>query len=334
MLRRRATAETGVTVVALAITLPVILSVLGLAVDLGLAYSTRSSAQAAADAAALAGAFSYVDNPTVSDSDVHANATLAGQQNLIYGQPANVTSVQTADCNGSHCVSVTVQASSATFFARLFNWTSLAVSARATARAGNVANGSYCAKPVLLPSALMATLTGGSPIPDIRPTNTPATASSIYSIDFTRYPASSLLRFTDGSSESSNSTPPIFRDVWSHCLALPIKCQDSIPVSTAGMLRTGQGVKAANFVDVFNSVGNYGAIQLDTSGSLISVPVWDSTNVTGTDATVVGFAQLFVDPYTDALGATPATAHLIRYTSCSGAGTSTGPFGVPVQLVQ
>jgi uncharacterized membrane protein len=63
------------------------LTILMLAVDLGVLYTARTSAQHAADAAALAGAFTYVTNPTASNPTGTATAAAmsAAAQNEILG---------------------------------------------------------------------------------------------------------------------------------------------------------------------------------------------------------------------------------------------------------
>ena len=329
--------ERGVTLVTAAITLPVIMIVLGLAVDLGIAYNVRTAAQAAADSAALAGAYSYVVNANVSDTDVKANAVTAGQQNLINGQAANVSNVQTFTCNNAHCVSTTVSATSVTFFARLFSWTSLPVAARATARASLVGSGTYCAKPVFAPKSLLKNAKPGDLI-TIRPT-TPSGAlvpGNYYSLDF-----SSIAKptpFTDGSSNNGGGAQ-LYDDGWTKCLAAPIRCDDIIQVEN-GNLGNNNNKDYAQYVDTYVSVGKYlppGAqTPFDTSNSLVPVAVWDDTIPPKSgkiSVPVVGFAQIFVNPFV----APNLTAHFIAFSSCSGAGNpgpGTGPYGALIQLIQ
>jgi hypothetical protein len=104
--------------------------------------------------------------------------------------------------------------------------------------------------------------------------------------------------------------------------------------------------------DTWVSIGQYQtSVGLsDMSRSLAVAPVWDSChqNVSpgyaGQQVKVIGFVELFFD----GMPGNQVQAHLVNATSCSnsggggGSGTSssaatgsnTGPFGIPVRLIQ
>src|SRR5438093_628052 len=92
----------GYVLVTFAILLSVLLGFSALAVDLGIMNSARTSAQRAADAAALAGAFTFIVDPT---SPQPATATQHAQQaataNNILGSAIQLGDVTVAVDNGN-----------------------------------------------------------------------------------------------------------------------------------------------------------------------------------------------------------------------------------------
>ena len=295
------------TIVTVAVTLPVLLMVMGLAVDLGLAFAARTSAQSAADAAAMAGAFSYLDKPTAPTPQT--DAVLIANQNTILGQPIAITAanVSLPSCNRGKCVSVSIPFQVRTFFARVFGWKTISMGVKATAQAGSSANGSYCTKPIFLPSSFVSGLAPGDTIPDVRPTSPKKSLvpSDYYSLDFSKATAlgltpSASVPFTDGTNDTSGGTDT-YRDAWSKCLAVAVSCNMSLPVLTGNVgVNTGKAVYAGNFTDTWNNLNDYGSSHTDTSKSVVAVPIWDSSNIGPgqTDVNVIGFAKVFIDPYT------------------------------------
>src|ERR1044072_7870950 len=84
----------GLTVPMLALFLVVLLVMAALAVDMGILYTARTSAQHAADAAALAGAFTFVTNPIASSIDATSAALTSATKNSILGTPVARSEVQ------------------------------------------------------------------------------------------------------------------------------------------------------------------------------------------------------------------------------------------------
>jgi len=186
-LPRSRSAQRGATLIFIAAGLFMVLAVAGLAIDLGGLYVARSEAQQAADAAALAGAQVFVSSGftsgLVSQAVVQTlaaqRAAAVGNQNLVADLNPNISSTGfSASCppapNSDGCfnfsfasdprITVIVQRTAArgdgvpTFFARIFGFQTMDVSAEATAEAYNPTGGSgpqvsaVCIKPWLLPN--------------------------------------------------------------------------------------------------------------------------------------------------------------------------------------
>jgi len=341
--------QKGVTLLAVVITLPVVLMLRGLAIDLGMACVARTSAQAAADAGALAGAYSYMVNSAAPTPQ--QDAVTVANQNHILRQPVSITTsnVTLPTCTGGNCVTVTIPFNVPTYFARIFGWSNIPETVRATAQAGTTAAGIYCLKPIFVPDFVVKPggtfLAPGTLLPDIRPTraNAAYAPSNYYSLDFTHIDNTSggpiAVTFSDGTTDS-NSGVPTYLDGWGKCLVTPvIKCGDTINLQPGNMgANTGNAV--APYTDTYNGDGDYGINHTDTSDSLVSVAIWDSSQAprqTGGNnfyATVIGYAQIFIVPYS---GSGNVSARFIRGTGCgngAGGGTGTGPGGAPLRLVQ
>jgi uncharacterized membrane protein len=116
--------ERGMTVPMLALFIVVLIFMAALAVDMGLLYTARTSAQHAADPAALAGAFTFVTNPTASSSDATSAALTSATENSILGTPVarsevQVTEVLTPSYTQPGRVTVSVTRNINTAFARV-----------------------------------------------------------------------------------------------------------------------------------------------------------------------------------------------------------------------
>jgi hypothetical protein len=176
---RAAGRERGASLVLVAVSLVVLLSVAALAVDLGMLYVARNEAQRAADAAALAGAYTFITSGCTSaggcvaggtqESQAREQAELIGAQNAIVGQAAQI---QNADISFTYPtpeepqITVTVERTAArgnaipTIFSRMFGVSSSGVSASATAEAynpsgapsGSPSLGNDCVAPFLVPN--------------------------------------------------------------------------------------------------------------------------------------------------------------------------------------
>jgi Flp pilus assembly protein TadG len=163
--------EHGASLVLVGVSLLALLSVMTLAVDLGMLYVARNEAQRAADSAALAGAYVFMTSGCTSaasgcvaggpqEAVARKRAEVVGAQNRILGQQVDV---QDGDVSFNYpsstepqitvAVQRTIQRSNAvpTIFARMFGVFGVNVTANATAEAfspGNEANG--CVLPFLV----------------------------------------------------------------------------------------------------------------------------------------------------------------------------------------
>jgi hypothetical protein len=172
--------ERGVTILIVAISLLVLVTMAALAIDIASLYEAHAEAQRAADAAALAGArmfgtSSYTSTTSLAFSDVcstggpgstaavNKQAEAAAKVNSIAGQPAVINGIQCDNTNVRNPrVTVTVErVSSPTFFSKIWAiWGSTnvgTVKATATAEAYNASGQSSPialtnVKPWLLPN--------------------------------------------------------------------------------------------------------------------------------------------------------------------------------------
>jgi hypothetical protein len=146
--------ERGASLAFVAVTILGMLSVMALAIDLGMLYKTRGEAQRAADSGALAGASAFVDfdktEPQADDS-ANARALNYAQRNYMTGgviQPAEVTVQVITD---SAKVRVWVRrAAVQTWFARIFGVATVPIGAHAAAEATQAGEGT-CVKPFAIP---------------------------------------------------------------------------------------------------------------------------------------------------------------------------------------
>jgi Putative Flp pilus-assembly TadE/G-like len=143
----------GGTLALTAVMIVGLLSVLALAIDLGMLYKTKGEAQRAADAAALAGAdaFRQFENPNDAVTTAHNQAMNLASRNFMTGGMIDTTSEVTVQViPDSSKVRVWVRrAAVRTWFARMFGVASTPIGAVAAARALN-ASSSMCIKPFAL----------------------------------------------------------------------------------------------------------------------------------------------------------------------------------------
>lgn len=165
--RRNTRGARGITLPLLAIFIVVLFVIASLAVDLGILYTARTSAQHTADAAALAGAWVFANSPGAAPDQMIANvqdaAITAAAQNKILGKAVTITASDVNVDVSNQRITVTVPTTNAAsdiglYFARLGGFMSSNVAARATAEAGPTAGGSSCVKPIFLPNTILSNL--------------------------------------------------------------------------------------------------------------------------------------------------------------------------------
>ena len=184
--------EAGQTIALLAVFIVVLFVFASLAIDVGVLFTARTSAQHVADAAALAGVFTFTDPCTASPlptgcpagstsqpaAAINAAKATAGK-NSVMGQSVTLAdtfavcstlpTTFSAGSQGAICVDtpnrrVTVVVARqgtngiATYFARVISPDLVSVRVHATAEAGSGATGSKCVKPVYIPNTILTTL--------------------------------------------------------------------------------------------------------------------------------------------------------------------------------
>jgi Flp pilus assembly protein TadG len=150
--------DSGYVLVVLAGGFVLLLGFAALAVDVGVLYSSHTSAQRAADAAALAGAFTFVTDPSADDLVTLATnrATKTAIQNQILGQTIQDSEVNVTVQSALRRVTVDVTHPVSTFFAKALLAGSATVHARATAETASTATGARCVKPWFIPNSTFA----------------------------------------------------------------------------------------------------------------------------------------------------------------------------------
>jgi hypothetical protein len=374
MRRRRSEIRTrGITVPMVAISIFVLLALAALAIDMGMLYTARTSAQHAADAGALAGAFTFMNANAPQPAAATTAAVNTAATNGILGEGVQITEANVQVDTANRRVTVTVPRTGvngvATYFARAIGSQRVDVIARATAECGSKGTGSRCLKPIYVPNTVLSDKAPvdacKAAVPEvlfdangnvtewalarmgqqrkIRPAN-PENAlepSQFYSLDFGA--GANTYRCTLGQclSECEIDTEVV-------------RCGQSYPLKTGNMVGpTSQGVGdlTGETPDEWVGIGQYRRDDgnlYDTSNQLVVAPVWDSCvqNISpgyhGQQVKVIGFVQLFVDGMQGGAGGQGVAAHFVSPIACStgGAGdagdtgANTGPYGVPIRLVQ
>jgi len=180
----------GGTLALTAVMMVGLLSVLALAIDLGMLYKTKGEAQRAADASALAGAdgFRQFVDPNDAVATVRQQAMELASRNVMTGGPIDTTTEVTVQViPDSQKVRVWVRREAVrTWFARMFGVASTPIGAVAAARALN-ASSSMCVKPFALADywAEATQDANGNRLSDLGSGNGPNNTSETWSYDET-----------------------------------------------------------------------------------------------------------------------------------------------------
>ncbi|MGA9529866.1 MAG: pilus assembly protein TadG-related protein [Terriglobales bacterium] len=398
--------EQGLIITLVAIfMLGVVGAMAALSIDVVTFYTARSEAQLAADAGALAGArvlansgmTSYDNLASGAATSCQTIAKLVAQSNQVGGQAPTVLS---ATCNvtsqNNPTVTVKVQATLPTFFARIWGTTQVTVSAAATAEAYNPQGlgagaapvAAACVKPLLFPNTDPSN--GNNPIFDpssgeiqsgskllgsqqtLSSTSPWAyTAGDTYSTVNPSFPPPAASSVTCGTSAATFNT---FQLSVAGCVQTPIACnatsvntisysadygpnfdpdtQAAVNCLTHSTNSHGDTIVATSYpppapfefvAGADNPIVKAGALSSETdilvSDSLVTVPVYNS--LAGNSATLVGFAQLFLNPDGNPSpeGTPPGIqATVVNLVGCGTGATGTpvygnGPSAVPVRLI-
>src|SRR5438552_14605775 len=151
--------QKGFVLVVLALLLVALIGFLALAVDIGVLYSARTSAQGVADAAALAGAFTFInDTQSPQPQTASRNALQVARNNSVLGQPVAAADVNVNVDVANRRVTVDVQSTQNTYFARALGVQTANVGVEAVAEAAQYSTGSACTKPWFIPNTAFGAL--------------------------------------------------------------------------------------------------------------------------------------------------------------------------------
>src|SRR5438093_11883864 len=150
--------QKGFVLVVLALLLVVLIGFLALAVDIGVLYSARTSAQEVADAAALAGAFTFInDTQSPQPQTASSNALQVALNNSVLGETVAAADVNVNVDVANRRVAADVQSTQNTYFARALGVQTANVGVEAVAEAAQYATGSACTKPWFIPNTAFST---------------------------------------------------------------------------------------------------------------------------------------------------------------------------------
>lgn len=377
--------QQGMTLPMMALFIVVLFAFAALAVDVGVLYTARTSTQHAADAAALAGASTFVfPNGGTQPTAAYDYAVAVAQKNKVMGTTLDPASFEmhSADTEGSCpastdtnwvCVNVarkrvTVNVARrganapATYFARVIGWNSVDVATQAAAEAAPSAAGSYCLKPLFMPSSADWTKCGASILEhDPNYPDTPdvmrlkpgyvAQAITLWPKGGTGYATllpsgnDGLLKITENPGGYGVKTGLAGM---ASCANVRVSCTDTMIINkpggnngpvTQGVEDLIGGSKRGDYDTWYsgNSAtsccrycdkGNCGDLK-DTSPALVTVAIWDcniAINSGRTEIPILGFATVFIDGPADNgpmdKNSYGIKAHLVSAASCNGSGGS------------
>ncbi|MGH9650094.1 MAG: pilus assembly protein TadG-related protein, partial [Terriglobales bacterium] len=160
--------QRGMTVAMLAIFIVGLFGMAALAIDLGILYTARTSAQHAADAAALAGALTFLNSAAAQPTAAEEAAVATAGANFVLGKQVVITAANVTVDTANRLVTVTVPLTGgsgiSTYFARAFamqgagGMSKVDVVVQATADAAVNGAGSRCLKPLFIPNTILSTL--------------------------------------------------------------------------------------------------------------------------------------------------------------------------------
>jgi len=150
--------QQGFVLVMVALTLVILIGFVALGVDSGALYSARTAAQEAADAAALAGAFTFINNPTATQPATATSfAKQIGASNKILGKALTTADINVAVDTTNKRVTVTINTTQSTFFAKAIGASTAAIGVTAIAEAADESDGGCCTRPWFIPNTVYAT---------------------------------------------------------------------------------------------------------------------------------------------------------------------------------
>jgi Flp pilus assembly protein TadG len=343
--------EEGFVLVIVAVFLVALIGFLAIAVDVGLLYGARTSAQQIADAAALAGAFTFISSPTASQPATASNHALqVALNNTIMGAPITAGNVSVSVDIPNQMVTVDVTSTQNTYFARVLGTTTANVSVEGIAEASKYSTGSSCVKPWFIPNTVFGAAGACAACG--------ASQVLISGGEVTSYANSKLgQQFSIKSQDPAGAIAPgqfyaiqlpgsvggaDYRENIATCADAYLRCGNSYSVETGNMVGpTVQGVK-----DLIGNpptdtwTGTIGQYQTpsglsDMSKNVVLAPIWDTCSMpgfcpsgkfpSGTTVTlqIIGFARFFLE----GVQGNNVKARLIGVSSCGASGGAGGGGG-------
>jgi Flp pilus assembly protein TadG len=357
--------QEGFVLVVVAILLVALAGFVALGVDVGALYSARTSAQEIADAAALAGAVTFIHNPTAPQPATASDFALqVALNNSIMGQPITATDVTITVDVANRKVTVDVASTQNTYFAHAIGHDTANIQVSATAEAAEHATGSSCVKPWFVPNTVFATsaICDAACDPNqllIDPVTKEVTpfAESKIGDEFTLKPQNPTGAIAPGQFYAIQLPDSVgasdYENNIATCANVYVRCNDSYSVETGNMVGpTIHGVEEliGDNPDEWVGPGEYrrpDGTLTDISDSVVVAPVWDSCALsdfcpdgkfpTGTTVSlkIVGFAVFFLK----GIEGGDVVARLINVSSCgpaSGTPSETGGtvLSLPLRLVR
>jgi Tfp pilus assembly protein PilX len=353
--------QKGFVLVVVALLLVALIGFLAFAVDIGVLYSARTSAQEVADAAALAGAFTFInDTQSPQPQTASSNALQVALNNSVLGQPVAAADVNVNVDVANRRVAVDVQSTQNTYFARALGVQTANVGVEAVAEASKYATGSPCTKPWFIPNTAFSTRDAcpacGANDVLISGGEVTAFAHSKFGHKFSVRSQAPSNRLAPGQFYAIDLTKgggSDYRDNIANCADAYVRCLDSYSVLTgnkAGPTQQGVNDLVGNPpTDTWGSVGQYQTPNglSDTSKAVVIAPIWDTCGASGfcpagnfpsgTKVTlqIIGFAAFFLD----GIQGSDVVAHLTNVSSCSPSAGDPGGTGgtvlsIPLRLVR
>lgn len=357
--------EEGFVLVTIAIILVALFAFVALAIDIGVLYAARTSAQEVADAAALAGAFTFINNPTASQPDTASNHALqVALNNSIMGTPVTAANVTVNVDVTNQTVTVDVTSTQNTYFAKVLGIFNANVSAEGIGEAAKFSTGATCVKPWFIPNGIFS--------PGGVCAGCAANQVLISGGQVTAFAKSQLgQEFTLKSQDPSQSIAPgqfyaiqlpgsvggnDYRNNIATCAAPYLVCGNSYSVETGNLVGpTKQGVDTligSPPTDTWVGVGEYQTANglSDMSKNVVVAPIWDSCSGLGfcpsgnfpsgtqVNLQIIGFAVFFLEGFQGS----NLQARLISVSSCgnvsggNNGGNETGGtvLSLPLRLVR
>ncbi len=358
MNRNNSKKQEGFVLVVVAIVLVALIGFLALAIDVGVLYSARTSAQEVADAAAMAGAFTFInDTQSPQPQTASDNALQVALHNSILGQPVAAGDVNVNVDYTNRRVTVDVQSTQNTYFARALGVQTANVGVEAVAEAAKYSTGSACTKPWFIPNTVFGS---GDACPScasnevlISGGEVTALAQSKIGQEFRVTSQDSGSGLAPGQYYAINfpgsSGGNDYRDNIANCAIAYVRCFDSysvLPGKKDGPTQQGVNALLGNPpTDTWVSVGQYQTPngRSDTSKAVVVSPIWDTCGTSGfcpagnfpsganVNLKVIGFAAFFLEGFQGS----DVVARLINVSSCSSNDETGGTvLSLPLRLVR